>query len=915
MKHTTIYFLLALLLCLPLGLPAANEFPEYTDEHPLVVVCDWDFRPFEFLDSEGQPAGYNIDVLDMIFDRLDIPHKFVMQEWHVATNMFQHREADLIHALFYFYKNHPYVSTHKYLNYYNLKVVRRADTPPMRPFHSLGPTDTVLLKKDDYAALTIDIMSNVQFVTEYRSPKDALTGIHAGRYKYFLWGETPLTSKIQELGIDSLVLDDTEIPPGELRIIGYNRDLIDIIDDQYTRLEQAGDLQRIYDRWFHPEREHDDTSPVALFVLGGLAAAIAFSLLLIRLVNRRVRKTVQQRSDLGQMMDQVLSMGNYAMVEWDLAANKLRNTYGHILPLDEMNPEDFLKCMPPDEAKMLHNLDMQLISGAASHFDMHLSVNYGTPDKPEWRSYYSNAISEKENGKTRFIYYTTKDITDEMNEARHVQDLANKYKKMFDTNLIAMSFYDATGHLLDVNKKMLELCNMEGKDGHFFSTMPLFDFPNLKGVYMPGSREPMHVCQHLCEPSLGLDKYIEFRIHPVINDDDQLVYYIVTNRDVTAERNMYLKQREHDRQLQATNDAINRYERQLHYLLEESRMYIWTYRPSENIVRMTRSPGITEFSETVEEYLGTIDEEYRQQAAEQIRQAMAAGKAYTTIMPFASTPLDPNHSWYSVSGMPIFGKDGQLKEYFGLARNVTDLMEAQLQLRVETERAENSGRLKAAFLANMTHEIRTPLNAIVGFSSLLQAVDTDEERHEFIRIIRNNCDMLLRLINDILEASNMGQSMALQPEDVELSQVFDDICMSLSQRVQEPGVEFQKDNPYPTCPATLDKGRVMQLLTNFVTNAVKYTREGHIRVGYRKEQRKGIDGLYFYCEDTGAGIPKDKQAAVFQRFVKLNDFVQGTGLGLSICKTIVDRCGGDIGVTGDVGVGSTFWFWIPRDLA
>ena len=914
MKHTTIYFLLALLLCLPLGLPAANEFPEYTDEHPLVVVCDWDFRPFEFLDSEGQPAGYNIDVLDMIFERLDIPHKFVMQEWHVATNMFQHREADLIHALFFFYRNAPYVSTHKYLNYYNLKVVRRADTPPMRPFHSLGPTDTVLLKKDDYAALTIDIMSNVQFVTEYHSPKDALTGIRAGRYKYFLWGETPLTSKIQELGIDSLVLDDTEIPPGELRIIGYNRDLIDIIDDQYTRLEQAGDLQRIYDRWFHPEREHDDTSPVALFVLGGLAAAIAFSLLLIRLVNRRVRKTVQQRSDLGQMMDQVLSMGNYAMVEWDLAANKVRNTYGHMLPLDEMNPEDFLKCMPPDEAKMLHNLDMQLISGASSHFDMHLSVNHGTPDKPEWRSYYINAISEKENGKTRFIYYTTKDITDEMNEARHVQDLASKYKKMFDTNLIAMSFYDAKGHLLDVNNKMLELCHIENIKEHPFTKTSLFDLSNLKGVYMPGARDVMHVCQHLREPSFGLDKYIEFRIYPVITDDNKLVYYIVTCRDITAERNAFLEQRAHDRRLQATNDAISRYERQLHYLLEESHMYIWTYRPSENVVRMTRSPGITEFSETVEDYLGTIDEEFRQQAAEQIRQAMAEGKAYVTIMPFASTPLDPNHSWYSVSGMPIFDKDGQLKEYFGLARNITDLMEAQQQLRVETERAENSGRLKAAFLANMTHEIRTPLNAIVGFSSLLQAVDTDEERHEFIRIIRNNCDMLLRLINDILEASNMGQSMALQPEDVELSVVFDDICLSLAQRVQEPGVEFQKDNPYPTCPATLDKGRIMQLLTNFVTNAVKYTRKGHIRVGYRKEQRKGIDGLYFYCEDTGAGIPKDKQAAVFQRFVKLNDFVQGTGLGLSICKSIVDRCGGEIGVTGDVGVGSTFWFWIPRDL-
>ena len=177
---------------------------------------------------------------------------------------------------------------------------------------------------------------------------------------------------------------------------------------------------------------------------------------------------------------------------------------------------------------------MQLISGAASHFDMHLSVNHGTPDKPEWRSYYSNAIAEKENGKTRYIYYTTKDITDEMNEARHVQDLASKYKKMFDTNLIAMSFYDATGHLLDVNKKMLELCNME----------PLFDFPNIKGVYMPGARDVMHVCQHLCEPSLGLDKYIEFRIHPVITDDNKLVYYIVTSRDITAERNAHYRRQQ-----------------------------------------------------------------------------------------------------------------------------------------------------------------------------------------------------------------------------------------------------------------------------------------------------------------------------------------------------------------------------------
>ena len=110
---------------------------------------------------------------------------------------------------------------------------------------------------------------------------------------------------------------------------------------------------------------------------------------------------------------------------------------------------------------------------------------------------------------------------------------------------------------------------------------------------------------------------------------------------------------------------------------------------------------------------------------------------------------------------------------------------------------------------------------------------------------------------------------------------------------------------------SIDKSRIQQVITNFVTNAVKYTHQGHIRVGYRLEEREGKQGLYVYCEDTGAGIPDDQLGRVFERFVKLNDYIQGTGLGLSICKAIVDRCNGDIGVESKFGEGSTFWFWIP----
>ena len=134
-------------------------------------------------------------------------------------------------------------------------------------------------------------------------------------------------------------------------------------------------------------------------------------------------------------------------------------------------------------------------------------------------------------------------------------------------------------------------------------------------------------------------------------------------------------------------------------------------------------------------------------------------------------------------------------------------------------------------------------------------------------------------------------------------------------------MEFQKDNPMQSLILTIDMGRIQQVITNFVTNAVKYTHQGHIRVGYRvedlQEQKTGKlqqAKLYVYCEDTGAGIPKEKQVAVFERFVKLNDYIQGTGLGLSICKAIIEKYSGEIGVDSDEGKGATFWFRIPVEI-
>ena len=894
----------------------AQQIRKYTEEQPLVIVSDWEFPPYEFSNNNGEPDGYNIEVLDIILNRLHIPHRYVMQEWFMATETFERREADLIFALSFNYMRKPYAMTHNLLHFYRIVAVRRPDEKPLTKIGILGKEDTLIMKTNDYAPIRILMTDPTPpFTIEYHSPKDALTGIQRGTYKYFLWGEIPIQRKLKEFSLDNLVTDLTDIPPGELRLIGYDKDLIDAIDDEYARLEQAGQLEKLYDKWFHPEREHNDTSPIPIYIIVGAIIIGLISLLLSRLIRIRVQKAIDKSKDINNMMTQALSMGNYYVIEHDLKTHMSHNVYGNLLPAEGITAKEFVERIHPENREVFDKTLQSVMEGSKSA-ELKTRWNAGTKDTPEWRYLHGNAIVEMESGKPRYIVNSVKDVTHDIMEERTTRETGERYIKIFQTCLTPISFYDAQGNLLGYNDKMRELCGIDITGDTVFRQTTLKDMPLLQQDFKLESHEEFHACQHFIVPQAGIDKYIEFRIYPVI-DNDRIIYYIATTRDVTDERLLYLEQRKHDIEMHKISDAANTFETQLQYLLEKSKMYVWRFSLEDMNIHLSRSLRKVEFSFSRKDYIEGMDPNERENADDNLFQIMMKGKEFNAIHRFNRTPANPNPSWHALSGIPIRDDQGKLTGYFGVARDITELVSIQQKLKEETTRAEDSGHLKSVFLANMTHEIRTPLNAIVGFSDLLQVVETQEERMEFIRIIRNNCDMLLRLINDILEASSMGQALAINPIECDLAQVFDDICQTLAQRVQEPGVEFIKDNPYTTFHTTLDKGRVQQVLTNFTTNAVKYTHKGHIKVGYRQEERavgnnKLKNGLYFYCEDTGAGIPKEKQAAVFERFVKLNDFVQGTGLGLSICKAIAERCGGEIGLTSEgEGHGSTFWLWIP----
>ena len=254
--------------------------------------------------------------------------------------------------------------------------------------------------------------------------------------------------------------------------------------------------------------------------------------------------------------------------------------------------------------------------------------------------------------------------------------------------------------------------------------------------------------------------------------------------------------------------------------------------------------------------------------------------------------------------VPMEGREPLL---IGISWDITNFQNIEQELIKARIKAEQSDRLKTAFLANMSHEIRTPLNAIVGFSNLLPSAENVEEEKLYSRIINQNSEILLQLINDILDLSKIeAGTLEYVKQPMNLGEVCRNIYEIHKGRVQE-GVTLILDNKEDDLIIEEDRNRIMQVITNFITNATKFTYAGEIRFGFKIENHC----IHVYVKDTGIGIEASKVDHIFDRFVKLNSFAQGTGLGLAICRMIIEKIGGEIGVTSETGKGSTFFFTIP----
>lgn len=253
--------------------------------------------------------------------------------------------------------------------------------------------------------------------------------------------------------------------------------------------------------------------------------------------------------------------------------------------------------------------------------------------------------------------------------------------------------------------------------------------------------------------------------------------------------------------------------------------------------------------------------------------------------------------------------------HWAAMKTIEELEELNHQLQVELRKAraaqaqaEAANQNKSVFLANMSHEMRTPLNVIMGFSNLIVTAATEEEKRMYAEVLENNCSLLLQLINDILDLSKIESgTLTFAEEEMELNILLEELASAMRTRIVAEEVVLNCVTLSAPCFVVAEKKRLSQVLINLLTNAIKFTTKGSIRLGYEIHGKM----LYFYVADTGCGFPESQKQKVFERFVRLDSAKPGTGLGLAICRTIVEKMGGCIGVESEEGKGSCFWFTIP----
>ena len=912
--------ILALLVAchLSLGITHAQQNKDsivvYNDKRPLIYEDAWDLWPYVFLNENGEPDGYNIDLLKMIFKELDIPYEIRLRPTLEAQKDLKDHKSDLMLRMDADFARHNSSYGRTIVQIFTHSLVKpKGQAVNARNGKELSRYPVIV---HDKSFSHYKLMENgwAKEIIPYDDMKEAIQNVSTENNGIILWNSMSLKWLMTKYHTDNLEIIPFDFPYGEYKFFANDQHLLNQLDSVYSILRSNDRLTAIQNKWFYPERQETGIPSwiwdmVKFFTILAVGILVYYTFFKIR-----ERKMTQKINKENQRLSLIMKTSNVMFCTYNVSSQyfTVMDSSGHAERSYSLL--EYSHRFDPNDFTNLTDGLRNVIGGKSETVTIQLK-EYGNNliDSNNYTVTLSVLRRDKHKRPSIIIILKTDTTQDRMRQAL-IKESMLRYQSLFNSALVDMVYYDADGYISDMNTKALSLIGVDNEEIRR-RKISLRDVLGMKDLDID-KFEYFYATQLYKSPNdnralnkmLGKDKlYYELQVMPIYDKFGSRIGFFGTGRNVTESANSYRKLKENSKKLQIVKDNVSTYVHNIDYVLSVGGISLVNYRLDTHTLTVYSEIGHEKYSLTQTRALAFVDSSSEKQALRVLNKMdnRQTGSIIVDVKTCIRRRKDrlPLHLQFNFVPTIV---DGEITEYFGLIRDISEIKAVEEKLAEESVRAQEVETVKNAFLHNMSHEIRTPLNTVVGFSELFEMEHSPEDEAVFINEIKENSASLLKLINDILFLSRLDAGMiTLSPQPVDFASIFAGRCSSVWDNHMQPGVEYIVQSPYNQLVVEIDEPNVSMIINKIITNAIQHTKSGSVLARYEYI----ADRLLVSVEDTGSGIKKENLENIFGRFVTGAN--NGAGLGLSICHELVQYMGGNIELTSTEGKGTTVWFSIP----
>ena len=897
----------------------------YTQARPLVYEDVWDLWPYSFLNDNGEPDGFNVDLIRMMMDELNIPYVIKLKPQEEAFRDLRDGKSDLMLGLAVGFHDEYGMYSKNAVTLFTQSVATPKKMPvAIKNFRDLSRNKVTVMD----GSLCHHLMTDYGWGENALPDKDmreAIQQLSAKEEGQIVWNTLSLKWLIRRYQIDNVELTPVNMPHGEYKFMANNQQLLDLLDETYTKLYTADKLTPVQNKWFYPERQKQGLPAWMWYVLG-----ITSVLLLIvsvygisyMLQSRRLTKA---NDKLNRRLALILQTSHVRLWTYDVKTNRFawRNDNGQVAYTYSM--EEFSQRYSPEDFQKLHNALQRLAAhqqedgDEAADITLNLRAKDTEDGDNELHDFYIvlSVLSRDKNGKPSVIIGTKKDVTDERSHERFDEERTLRYWSIFYTSIVGIMLFDKEGRLSNINPKACDMfeCDPEEMLAEGVTISDILDTENLALTELDGFYATQFVDLDRIPAEQRKVKsikrkgklYNEYKLMTVDDDSGDLLGIFAICRDVTASISARDDEAESIKRVNEVKDVLNSFATSINMAIYGNSLRMARYSPSSHTLTIYSAVDQVQHALTQTRCMTLVNNRSKK-IAMRLLNDMDEGTDKNIEATIGTTLRVKGGLQLELvfKLVPLKDKNGHVYEYFGLCRDCSELQSLKEQMAQQTAKVQEVEATKSSFVKNMVKEIRTPMDTVLMDVAQLDDKAAGENEPQLRARILENADYLLHLIDNILYLSRLEAHMVeINKRECNFAELFESQCMTGWMKFQNEQTRYLVENPYEQLVVDIDAENLGNAIGQLAANAAQHTKSGYVRARYEYLGRR----LVITIDDTGDGIPATE-------LEQLSSFVTGKtqstkGLGLAITKELVRQMGGMLEISSEQGSGTTVYIMIP----